>query len=68
MKGIWDLSLNSLSFGRQQTWDVTPANDFVTQRKVMLHLNVTQATIKCLLLHIIEYLCHKRKGMFNHLI
>ena len=68
MKGIWDLSLNSLSFGRQQTWDVTPANDFVTQRKVMLHLNVTQATIKYPLFLFIEYLCHKRKGMFNHLI
>ena len=62
VKGIWDLSLNSLSFGRQQTWDVTPANDFVTQRKVMLHLNVTQATIKYPLFLFIEYLCHKRKS------
>ena len=62
MKGIWDLSLNSLSFGRQQNWDVTPANDFVTQRKVMLHLNVTQDTIKYPLFLFIEYLCHKRKS------
>ena len=68
MKGIWDLSFNYLSFGYKLSLNVTPANDFVTQGKVMLHLNVTQATIKCLLLHIIEYLCHKRKGMFNHLI
>lgn len=62
------LSLEYVSFGCQLSPNVTPANDFVTHGKVMLHLNVTQATIKCLLLHIIEYLCHKRKGMFNHLI
>jgi hypothetical protein len=48
VKGIWDLSFNYLSFGYKLSLNVTPANDFVTQGKVMLHLNVTQATIKCL--------------------